>query len=75
MPEQVAALRRRLDGAGLHPVLAVAGGVTDVNAAAFAAAGADVLVTSSPCLAPPADVQGTIGAEPVAPTGRGVLGP
>jgi molybdenum transport protein len=60
-PEELAALRARLDSAGLHPLLAPAGGVTAANAVAYAAAGADVLVSSAPYLAPPADVQVTIG--------------
>jgi len=38
-------------------VVAVAGGVNSGNASAYAQAGADVLVTSSPCLAKPRDVQ------------------
>lgn len=40
--------------------LAVAGGVNQTNAAAYAAAGAQVLVTSSPYYAKPADVAVTI---------------
>ncbi|HMO47044.1 MAG TPA: ModD protein [Rubrivivax sp.] len=56
-PDGLAALRRRLDEAGRRPLLAPAGGVNLGNAVAFAAAGADFLVTSSPYLAGPADVK------------------
>lgn len=42
--------------------LAVAGGVTAANAAAYAGAGAHVLVSSAPYLAPPRDVAVTITA-------------
>ncbi len=56
-PEALAALRQRLDAAGLHPLLAPAGGVTAANALAFARAGADLLVSSAPYFAPPADVK------------------
>jgi len=44
-------------------IIAAAGGVNAGNAAAYAAAGADVLVTSSPYWAPPADVAVTITPE------------
>jgi molybdenum transport protein len=47
--------------AGPRPLLAAAGGITAANAAAYAEAGADVLVTSSPYAAPPRDVAVTIG--------------
>lgn len=56
-PAELAALRSRLHAAGLQPRLAPAGGVNLGNAAAFARAGADFLVTSSPYFAPPSDVQ------------------
>jgi len=57
-PDQVRSLRAALDRAGLdRPLLAPAGGVTRANAAAHAAAGADLLVTSAPYAAPPADVR------------------
>jgi len=42
---------------GQRPVIAVAGGIGPDNAADYAAAGADVLVTSSPYFAKPRDVQ------------------
>ncbi|MGY3450920.1 molybdenum transport protein [Bradyrhizobium sp. USDA 4353] len=45
----------------VRPVVAAAGGVNAQNAAAYAAAGADVLVTSAPYLARPCDVQVQIG--------------
>lgn len=56
-PQAVAAVRDQLAGWAVRPLLAVAGGVRVDNAAAYAAAGADVLVTSAPFSAPPADVQ------------------
>ncbi|WP_444464130.1 ModD protein [Rhodobacter capsulatus] len=59
-PEQVAAVV-----AGLDPDwrghIAAAGGITAANAAAYAAAGAQVLVTSAPFTAPPRDVAVWIG--------------
>lgn len=55
-PELVAACRHEL-GAKAKPVLAAAGGIRAENAAAYAAAGADLLVTSAPYTAPPRDVQ------------------
>ena len=45
---------------GLHAALAPAGGVTLANALDYARAGADLLVTSAPYFAPPADVKVTI---------------
>jgi molybdenum transport protein len=56
-PPDVATLVERLRSARRRPVIAVAGGVNSGNAAAYAQAGADVLVTSSPHLAKPRDVQ------------------
>jgi molybdenum transport protein len=58
-PEAVAGVRAEVDAlpAGRRPLLAAAGGVRAANAAAYAAAGADLLVTSAPFSAPPADVQ------------------
>ena len=46
----------------VRPIIAAAGGVNAANAAAYAEAGADVLVTSSPYLAKPKDVQVEIAA-------------
>lgn len=56
-PPEVAALRQALQRAGLAALLAPAGGVNLANAVAFADAGADVLVSSAPYFAPPADVR------------------
>lgn len=42
-----------------RPIIAAAGGITAANAAQYAAAGVDVLVTSWPYQAPPRDVQVT----------------
>lgn len=58
-PESVAACRLvidRMDRRG-RPLLAAAGGIRADNAAAYVAAGADFLVTSSPYTAAPRDVQ------------------
>lgn len=58
--EQVAECRQwvheRVSNGRGAPLLAAAGGVKAENAAAFVAAGADLLVTSAPYAAPPADV-------------------
>jgi molybdenum transport protein len=58
-PEAVAACRLVIDRIYLHirPLLAAAGGIRADNAAAYVAAGADFLVTSSPYTAAPRDVQ------------------
>jgi molybdenum transport protein len=58
-PEAVAACRLEVDSINSHgkPLLAAAGGVRADNAAAYVAAGADFLVTSSPYTAAPRDVQ------------------
>ncbi len=63
-PEQLAALRQRLDQDGRRPApaLAVAGGVTPATALDYARAGADMLVTSWPYMAPRADVKVTVSA-------------
>ena len=50
----VSGISRRPDG---RPVIAAAGGINPGNAAGYAASGADVLVTSSPYYARPADIQ------------------
>lgn len=47
---------------GLTAILAAAGGINARNAAEYAAAGARVLVTTAPYLAPPMDVSVTISA-------------
>jgi molybdenum transport protein len=61
-PEQVAQLAAALDREPRRALVAAAGGITVENAAAYAGAGADVLVTSSPYLAKPRDVQVSIAA-------------
>ena len=55
-PEQVAEVVRAVAGLSRRPLIAVAGGVTEANAAAYARAGADLLVTSAAYAAPPADI-------------------
>ncbi|NRT58450.1 ModD protein [Sphaerotilus uruguayifluvii] len=65
-PARLAALKARLHAEGLGSRLAPAGGVTLDNALAFAAAGADLLVSSAPYFAPPADVRVRIGPAAVA---------
>jgi molybdenum transport protein len=56
-PEKVAELAGTLREKSLRPQIAAAGGITAANAAAYARAGADILVTSSPYFARPCDVQ------------------
>ena len=56
-PEQVAALKAELAASRLPAQLAPAGGVNLRNAVAYARAGADLLVSSAPYLAPPADIR------------------
>ncbi len=56
-PPQVAECKAALASAKLRPLLLAAGGVTEVNAADYARAGADVLVSSAPYQAAPADVR------------------
>jgi molybdenum transport protein len=63
-PEGIAALVARMKAMGSvwnRPVVAAAGGITADNVAAYAQAGADIVVTSSPYLAKPCDVQVEIG--------------
>ncbi|UFN49809.1 ModD protein [Roseomonas sp. OT10] len=55
-PEQVAEVSKALGRHPRRPLLAAAGGVTEANAAAYARAGADVLVTSAPWAASPLPV-------------------
>ena len=59
-PADIANLREALDGRSSSALIAAAGGINAGNAAAYARAGADILVTSAPYLAPPRDVQVTI---------------
>jgi molybdenum transport protein len=62
-PDAVATLCARLANAGAgHAKIAAAGGVNASNAAAYAKAGADILVTSAPYMARPRDVQVRISA-------------
>lgn len=60
-PAAVAEVRALIDTqfAGSRPLLAAAGGIRADNAADYAAAGADLLVSSAPFTAPPADVKVT----------------
>jgi len=60
---EIASLVAQLTAASvrLRPVVAAAGGIHAGNVAAYARAGADVVVTSSPYLARPRDVQVRIG--------------
>ncbi|CAL8977481.1 putative nicotinate-nucleotide pyrophosphorylase [carboxylating] [Rhodoplanes serenus] len=60
-PEAVAALVERLRQAAPRVVVAAAGGIGPGNAAAYAAAGARVLVTSAPWTAAPRDVAVHLG--------------
>jgi molybdenum transport protein len=61
-PDQIALLVARMATiARSRPVVAAAGGIHAGNVAAYAKAGADVVVTSSPYLARPRDVQVRIG--------------
>ena len=53
-PEAVAELKADLSGS--HTRIAAAGGINSANAAVYAQAGADILVTSAPYFAPPRDV-------------------
>lgn len=56
-PESVARLAAAFRTRLPRPLLAAAGGINETNAAAFAAAGADLLVTSAPYYAMPRDVK------------------
>lgn len=56
-PQQVAACRQALSARDPPVLLAAAGGVNHANAVDFAAAGADLLVTSAPYFGPPAEVR------------------
>lgn len=55
-PDAVSASRNALSANGYRALLAAAGGINAANAAAYVAAGADLLVTSAPFSAPPRDV-------------------
>jgi molybdenum transport protein len=61
-PEAVASLCQALTGHKPRPLIAAAGGINAENAALYAAAGADILVTSAPYWGKPADVSVKIEA-------------
>lgn len=61
-PEQVADAVRAMASLPKRPLVVVAGDVTEANAAAYAAAGAGLLVTSAPYAAAPADISVTLTA-------------
>lgn len=63
-PEQVGDAVRAMATLPRQPLLIVAGGVSEANAAAYAAAGAGLLVTSAAYAAPPADLSVTVTAAP-----------
>jgi molybdenum transport protein len=59
-PPEIAALVARMKAMASvwnRPVVAAAGGINAENVAAYVRAGADIVVTSSPYLARPRDVQ------------------
>lgn len=56
-PQQVAEAVRAIAALDRRPPVAATGGIHEGNAAAYAAAGADVLVTSAPYAAAPLDVK------------------
>ncbi|HEX5394582.1 MAG TPA: ModD protein [Rhodocyclaceae bacterium] len=60
--DQVARCRGALNDAELPSLLAAAGGINAANAVDYARAGADLIVTSAPYFAKPADVQVRIDA-------------
>lgn len=59
-PEAAAAVIAATRALTPPPVVAPAGGVTEANATAYAAAGCRLLVTSAPFFGPPADVKVTL---------------
>ena len=59
-PESVAEITEKVKRANRNTVIAAAGGINDKNAAAYAAAGADVLVSSWMYFGKPADYKVTI---------------
>jgi len=61
-PEDVAAVSAHARAAGRRIVVAAAGGVTPGNAGAYVKAGADLIVSSWPYTARPADVAVTVEA-------------
>jgi molybdenum transport protein len=63
-PADIAVLAERLASVSPRPLIVAAGGINPDNAAAYAKAGAGVLVTSWPYLARPRDVQVRMVASP-----------
>jgi molybdenum transport protein len=66
-PAEIASLVARMKAMAsvwTRPVVAAAGGIRAENVAAYAQAGADIVVTSSPYLARPRDVQVRIAPSP-----------
>ncbi len=63
-PDAVAAVCQALAGQKRRPLVAAVGGINADNAALYAVAGADILVTSAPYWGKPADVSVRIGALP-----------
>ena len=61
-PDAVARVCAQASDGASHAKIAAAGGVNASNAAAYAKAGADILVTSAPYMARPRDVQVRISA-------------
>jgi molybdenum transport protein len=57
LPADVKSLVEALAGTAPRPAIAATGGITESNAADYAAAGADLLVTSAPYSAAPLDVK------------------
>jgi molybdenum transport protein len=62
-PDDIALLKERLSSMAKRPAIAAAGGVNRGNAADYARAGADILVTSAPYAAAPRDVSVRLEAE------------
>jgi molybdenum transport protein len=62
-PDDIARLKDRLSSMAKIPLIAAAGGVNKGNAADYARAGADILVTSAPYAAAPRDVSVRFTAE------------
>ena len=56
-PEAVADVVRRVSSLPSRPLVAAAGGINETNAAAYAATGCAVLVTSAPYFSGPMDVK------------------
>ncbi|MEP9366649.1 ModD protein [Xanthobacter sp. VNH20] len=61
-PQDIATVMQMVNAAGASTLVAAAGGVNAANAAAYARAGAHILVTSAPYWAAPADVKVTLSA-------------